>query len=254
MKFRSIILALIAAIALTNCEKQQCECDPPVEKGPLSLKFQLYKDGAPIAIQQKFADDSLEVMVERLKVYFSHIKLRKSSNNTLVSLTDVLLADISDPELTTFHYSTDQVGYSSILFGIGLDANQNQMDPATFPLDHPMSTFYGMHWGWAGLYKFMELQGRSNPDGQLGTPTDVAFSYHPGNDAFYKQYEMALNLTQGEDTSHVEVAIDYDTIFKGSAGDVNILTENQSHTTPSDYHIAEKIIFNFGEALTILVK
>ena len=87
----------------------------------------------------------------------------------------------------------------------------------------------------------------------IGNPNEVAFSYHPGANAFYKTYSLPVSFKVSSTKSTIVVHIDYDTIFNGSAGSVDVLTENQSHTTPDDYTIAERIIFNFGEALSAAV-
>ena len=249
MKRMKLILALFVGLTFVSCEKSTCDCTAQYAVG---VNFQLQKDGQEIAIQEKFSEDSLEVMVERLKFYLSSIRF-KNSSGSYVDASGIRIIDISLTELAAFQFSVDEGSYQAVNLAVGLTPSQNASDPATFPLEHPLSAFYGMYWSWAAKYKFMEFQGRANPDGTLGIPSDVAFSYHPGADEFHKSYDLPVNFTVSSTLTNITINIDYDTIFKGSAGDVNVLTENQSHTTPADYDIAEKIIFNFGESLTAVV-
>jgi hypothetical protein len=245
---KNIIYILIATFVFAGCKQdpETCECTP---QNIVEVKFQLQKDGQDIDIQEEFNADSLGMVVQKMRFYVSHMSIHNSSNYD-VKLKDVSIVDLEEPSLTTFQYLADEGSYDAIKFGVGLDATQNGQDPATFPLEHPLSTFYNMYWGWAAMYKFMEFQGKANPSGVIGNPNEVAFSYHPGANDFYRTYSfpVSFNVTSAKPT--IIIKIDYDTIFNGSAGSVDVLTENQSHTTPADYTIAERIIFNFGEALS----
>jgi len=230
-------------------EPEPCECNL---QNILEVSFQLQKDGQNLDIQEEFKADSLGMIVQKMRFYLSHMSIH-NTNNYDVQLSEVSIVDLEEPSLATFQYLADEGGYDAIKFSVGLDAAQNGQDPATFPLEHPLSTYYNMYWGWAALYKFMEFQGKANPSGVIGNPNEVAFSYHPGANDFYKTYSIpvSFNITSTKPT--IVIKIDYDTIFNGSAGSVDVLTENQSHTTPADYSIAERIIFNFGESLSAVV-
>lgn len=243
---KKIALILISTLIFAGCKEESCECTP---QNIVEVSFQLQKDGQDIAIQEEFNADSLAIVVQKMRFYLSHISIHNTSDYE-VKLTELSIVDLEEPSLTTFQYLADEGSYDAIKFGVGLDATQNGQDPATFPLEHPLSTYYNMYWGWAAMYKFMEFQGKANPSGVIGNPNEVAFSYHPGANAFYKTYSLPVSFKVSSTKSTIVVHIDYDTIFNGSAGSVDVLTENQSHTTPDDYTIAERIIFNFGESLS----
>ena len=246
---KKIALILISTLIFAGCKEESCECAP---QNIVEVSFQLQKDGQDIAIQEEFKADSLAIVVQKMRFYLSHISIHNTSDYE-VKLTELSIVDLEEPSLTTFQYLADEGSYDAIKFGVGLDATQNGQDPATFPLEHPLSTYYNMYWGWAAMYKFMEFQGKANPSGVIGNPNEVAFSYHPGANAFYKTYSLPVSFKVSSTKSTIVVHIDYDAIFNGSAGSVDVLTENQSHTTPDDYTIAERIIFNFGEALSAAV-
>lgn len=248
---KKLFLFLVVGLVFASCEKDEpCECTP---QNIMEIKFQLQQDGKNIALQEEFMSDSLGIVVQKLRFYLSHITLNNTAGYTQ-KVSDISIVDLEDPSLTTFQFLADEGTYNNISFGLGLDANQNAQDPATFPLEHPLSTFYGMYWGWAAKYKFLELQGKANPTGTIGNPGEVAFSYHPGADDFYRNYTFPVDFNVSSSKPTMVITIDYDTIFKGAFGQVDVLTENQSHTTPADYYIAERIIYNFAEALSVTLE
>lgn len=243
------IYILLVLFVFVGCKPDPCDCNT---QNIVEVSFQLQKEGQNIDVQEEFKADSLGIVVQKMRFYLSHISIHNSANYD-VKLSDVSIIDLGEPSLTTFQFLVDEGNYDVIEFGVGLEASQNAQDPAAFPLEHPLSTFYNMYWGWASMYKFMEFQGKANPSGVIGNPNEVAFSYHPGANDFYRTYSIPISFNVSSTKQTVVVNIDYDTIFNGTAGSVDVLTENQSHTTPADYDIAEKIIFNFGESLSATV-
>ncbi len=244
---KKVLIIVIAILIFAGCKQDTCGCTP---QNIVEVSFQLQKDGQNIDIQQEFMADSLGIVVQKLRFYISHLSIH-STNNSDYKLSDVSIVDLEEPSLMTFQFLADEGSYDAIKFGVGLDATQNGQDPATFPLEHPLSTFYNMYWGWAAMYKFLEFQGKANPSGVIGNPNEVAFSYHPGANDFYKTYSLPVSFSVTSTKPRIVVLIDYDIIFNGADGSVDVLTENQSHTTPADYDIAERIIFNFGESLSV---
>ena len=244
------ILYILFVLSIFNgCKTEPCECAP---QNIVEVSFQLQKDGQNIDIQEEFKADSLGIVVQKMRFYVSHLSIHNTANYD-ANLNDVSIVDLGQHSLTTFQVLVNEGNYDAIKFGVGLDATQNGQDPATFPLEHPLSTYYNMYWGWAAMYKFIEFQGKANPSGVIGNPNEVAFSYHPGANDFYRTYSIPVSFNVSSTKRTVVVHIDYDTLFNGSAGSVDVLTENQSHTTPADYDIAERIIFNFGESLSATV-
>ena len=244
---KKVLIIVIAILIFAGCKQDTCGCTP---QNIVEVSFQLQKDGQNIDIQQEFMADSLGIVVQKLRFYISHLSIH-STNNSDYKLSDVSIVDLEEPSLMTFQFLADEGSYDAIKFGVGLDATQNGQDPATFPLEHPLSTFYNMYWGWAAMYKFLEFQGKANPSGVIGNPNEVAFSYHPGANDFYKTYSLPVSFSVTSTKPRIVVLIDYDIIFNGADGSVDVLTENQSHTTPADYDIAERIMFNFGESLSV---
>ena len=233
-----------------------CKEDPPaaVPVGDVNIEFRLQKDGVNIALEDVFAFDTInQTTVKILKFYLSHINLKKTDGG-MVKISDVAIIDFSDTTFTNFSLKGEQATYKSVEFGLGLDPTQNASDPASFTLDHPLSSFFGMYWSWGMKYRFIIMEGTSNEKLSLGGNDDVHFAYHPGADDFYQSYTLPLNFTISSSATNIVINIDFDSIFRGAAGSVDIINENQSHTTPDDYHIAEKMILNFAEGLSAEVK
>ncbi len=64
--------------------------------------------------------------------------------------------------------------YRALRFHIGLDAELNAAEPASWPPEHPLNpNLNGLHWSWQGGYIFLALEGRFQSGG--GAPKGYAF-------------------------------------------------------------------------------
>jgi cytochrome c peroxidase len=87
--------------------------------------------------------------------------------------------------------------YDRIRFHVGLTPNLNHSDPASYPAGHPLNPqVNGLHWGWAGGYIFLALEGLWAEPGS----TWLGYSYHLANDPQLMTVELpvALDLTAGK--------------------------------------------------------
>ena len=98
--------------------------------------------------------------------------------------------------------------YSAVRFLVGLTPAVNRADPAQYPPGHPLNPdVNGLHWGWAGGYVFLALEGAWR-DGA----TVRGYSFHIANDPQLMTVELPLNLELGSNQS-LRLALDVDKIF-----------------------------------------
>lgn len=100
----------------------------------------------------------------RLEYYISTIVI-KHDGGLKVTLEDLwILVDANEPtEINLGSYDINTV--ERITFSIGVDADHNHGDPASFAFGHPLAPqFPSMHWGWASGYRFLALEGESGAD------------------------------------------------------------------------------------------
>ncbi len=253
MKALRYILPLFIFITFTFSE---CEDDPkpilPVENN-LRLDFSASVGTNDFSVDTEFLnEDSHPTKFETFKFYISRVTLVKA-DLTEIEVKDVALVDFKSNFSKKVRMNVPSGNYVAIKFGIGLDSVLNASDPATFPQSHPLGISQGTYWSWASQYKFAMFDGRVDTVGNLGSATDVLVSIHPGTNPLYRkigglQHTFTTNTTS---TEVVNIDVDMFEIFNGDAGKVDITVDNQSHVTPSDKHIATRIMDNFVNAFSI---
>ena len=129
--------------------------------------------------------------------------------------------------------------FQAIRFRIGLDPATNAADPNQFPPRHALNPLVNdLHWGWAGGYIFLALEGV--------TATDEAFSYHLANDGNSQLITIPVEFdTKRDCTIHLsfDVARLFDQLHVSVDG-------NSSHSREGD-PIPAKLRESLREAITL---
>ncbi len=99
--------------------------------------------------------------VKRLQYYISSIEL-VHDGGTVTPVTDkYMLVNANDSTYESLG-SFNVTNLEAIRFGIGVDAAKNHLNPASYPSNHPLAPKSpSMHWGWAGGYRYMALEGKA---------------------------------------------------------------------------------------------
>lgn len=256
---QSLLLLLVIAFLAVNCKKSS---DSNVEAETANIQFNTKMALSNSSDEFQIGDTlymntGYDFNVKKFKLYLSHITLE--GDNGSVELEDILLADVGDPTTGSFNSSVAVGNYQSLHLGFGLDPQQNDQDPESFPREHPLSSWNQMYWTML-KYRFAILEGRSDDNGQLnGDTTDILNAYHPGLDSLYMtvNYPLNLNLAAG-DNQEIDLKIFIDKLFSAGEG-IDMRSEPQTHsemgtaTVPGDFHIAKKFMDNLAETATIEV-
>jgi len=95
-----------------------------------------------------------------------------------------------------------------VSFRTGVDEPTNHDDPAQWPEDHALAPkFPSMHWGWAGGYRFVALEGKSGPN------VDLEMQFHMIGDEFYEPVTFDVNASGGGLIS-IDVKADYEKLLE----------------------------------------
>lgn len=245
---RLFFLLAVSALALTSCEREE---DPSntFTGHNLEIRVVLQNGGENLDVGEPFAFEAgRDMQVEMLRFYISRLELVQSSGSTEVQ--DLALMDLADPDKSILKLDVPAGTYEGIRFGVGPDSVQNATDPTTVAPEHPLSAAQDMFWTWASQYRFIRFEGRTNTTGNLGSSNDVLLSYHPGTNPLRRTVNLDEALTVSDNArTTVTLYIEVQGLFNGPGGVIDPVTENQSHTTPSDYAIADKLITNFAAAV-----
>lgn len=240
---KSIKTVLISGLFLTTLASMSCDKEKVAENINTNFEFALVSNGATIDLGDQISTDSIPALrIDEMKFYISNIKFYRGTDTMLVS--DVELVSFLEGK-TSFSYEIRSEGYDGMVFGLGLNPIQNATDPTQVELSDPLSAAWGMYWSWGAKYRFVVFEGKANMNGMLGSSDDISLSYHPGADNLYKRVEINVPINGIK----VIIPIDIADLFNGPGGYIKLPEENQTHTTPSDYVIAEKFITNMQGAL-----
>ncbi len=224
-----------------------CEDEP--ETGSLKINFEMSKDGQTIDLNEQFVnEDVAAVQIEILKFYLSSIQLEGHGE-----LASVDVIDLREGRTSVTYKDLDAKTYSGLSYYVGLNEDQNASNPVDFSTGHPLSASWGLYWTWATKYRFVIVEGRGAPDGTIDASAgDFTIALHPGMDGWQQlvDLEKAITIREGS-TTNITIQIDVDDMFNGPGGNMDLNTENTSHTTPSDRHIAAMFIENFAAAMTV---
>lgn len=144
--------------------------------------------------------------VSRLQYYVSEVTLIHDGGQKIVVPDYYLLIDPSKDSL--FELGNFPVAdLEQIEFWIGVDSAHNHLDPALYPVNHPLAPQNpSMHWGWAGGYRFMAFEGYA---GQTPSYMPNNYQIHTIADENYRKVSLAINEVQDGDTLYVPIKADY---------------------------------------------
>jgi cytochrome c peroxidase len=136
--------------------------------------------------------------------------------------------------------------YDRLRIWVGLAPEVNHQDPAGYPAEHPLNPeVNGLHWGWAGGYVFMAVEGDwLQPDGKQG-----GWSYHLANDPQLMTVELPVNLDLTE-SREMRLALDAGKILSGA----NPVTLSDATTTThsrTNDALAGKLCRNVESAFSV---
>jgi hypothetical protein len=245
-----ILLATLLLFSITwvGCNDNDDDPKPVTAKTTLSMSFKTTAAGNVININDTFPDFlGRSTALQTFKYYLSNIQLLDANQNSHL-FKNVLLVDYNNHS-TTFSAEVPAGNYQQIKIGIGLDAEQNASDPANFENTHPLATSQNTYWSWAAKYKFIQIDGKTdlNGDGSL----EQLFGYHTGLDTMYATttIDHAFEVKAQQNT-HLSFRLDMNEVFSKN-DTVDCAIEPSWHGNTATASIAFRLTTNFVSSLKI---
>ncbi|MEQ9186458.1 MAG: hypothetical protein RLP15_01910 [Cryomorphaceae bacterium] len=250
-----------AVVTLSACKGSPPEPEPIEEEPLFTLKTELVNQGEVVEIDDVFTDVSgNKVKLVALKFYLADIELidddGKKKPISSIELFDHKPVDesISTPQWSDeYSYTIPQGNYASISFGLGVPEDLNGIDPATYDNDEALSIYSNMYWSWASMYRFVILEAKMDTSGNGVFDHDVIF--HTGLDELYRPEIERTSMFSATLNSESELTLrlDWNKLFYSGEEEIDILTENATHTTdnPEDLDLAVRFTTNFTQALSV---
>ena len=251
MRFFNIIFSSIFLLGMlvfiSSCDdNDSVEPIDPISTEPnFVLSLEPKFDGEPFEFGKNYTNHMDQtIKFESFKFYLSDIKLTNDAGS-VVTISDVELFDLEN------NHDVEQLIpagiYTNISFAVGLDSLTNHdSDPNTFAPEHPLSYAQNTHWGWASLYKFMQIEGRV--DEIESDFLQKAFSYHTGFDELYRSVTIEKSFeVKDAQKNDFTLILNIEDIFK-AVSSVDMFNENASHSlTP----IARKLADNISDSFEV---
>ena len=249
MKLTFYALSLIGVVALVGCKEDTI---PPPAPAP---EFSARIDVQPVFNGNTLHLDSTYTTQEGYLVQFTDLKfylhdIRNGSN----TMTDAMLFDYRERGTLLFSGSADATKFSSLSANLGVDASDNHSDPSAFANSSwlNISNSNDMHWGWNPGYIFVKVEGKVDTIPDANQVFDQTVVFHCGLDAYLQtlQFDNLNWVPTGENSHTLTLQLDMGTFLQGPTQNIDLKTENSSHSAPGQEAITQKVMENFRDALT----
>jgi Secretion system C-terminal sorting domain len=182
-------------------------CGSHMAQTTIVLQMEQMLGGQPFAYQHTTkAELGYYFTITRLQYYVSEITLiHDGGQKTLVPDYYLLIDPSKDSVFELGNFPVTDL--EQIEFWIGVDSAHNHLDPAVYPVNHPLAPQNpSMHWGWAGGYRFMALEGFAGH-----TPSYIPNNYqiHTIADENYRKVSLTVNEVLEGDSMYVPIRADY---------------------------------------------
>ncbi|MFT4753381.1 MAG: hypothetical protein ACI85Q_000922 [Salibacteraceae bacterium] len=225
----SILLSLIfiLLIGISSCNSEPEEVDYTVIKEKVNVDIAPFYNGENFAFNTLFeSSQKNNLWFTKNKFYLSNvIALRDNGDRNLIS--EVVLMDYSlDLVALTISGDIAQGNYVAIEFDLGVREDYNMQDPATYPIEHPLSVAKNMYWGWATQYVFSKLEGF-----EVNGSDTVSFVIHTGTQDLYRPgVSVPINFTVATGGTNVSINYDLYTLLNQPDYTFDLASDGQSHT------------------------
>jgi len=240
----SLFLFIIAALALSSCEKEEEE-DSSIRVVPRA-----FYNNEPLEFGALYTENyGYTFRIDGFKTYLSNVSIEDEEGNSYL-IRGISLIDFDDP--SSWVVEIPQGKYNKLNFSVGVPENLNKdNDPAAYENNHPLSVYgsAGMFWSWNSGYIFIKFEGKANLEGE-DTPIIDPFAFHVGEDFLYRSHEENISICLGEDQQTIYLDFHTDQFLGSGQNSIDIATDNITHTS-GNVELAERFVSNFNNAIEV---
>ena len=221
------------------------------EPKKVNVKLQMNVGEEALVHDNIYNINNTDVKFTNVAFYLGDMKFETSDGTQFESLEryTIIKPGIYDFNFTVLEeVEEEDISLSKISFFVGVDPDTNSETEMDFtervvgdPLGQQNPT---MHWGWAGGYRFLNIDANADIDGDGDFETPL--TYHLGKDDFLK------NVTINPNEKIEEGSNDFNIIFDMNAflSNVDFETENFTKVQPDNVGLANKLFDNYSSTFT----
>lgn len=223
MKKFTLVFFTVFLSVITLTAQNNVQLNIHNKLGPVS--FELY---APAANNM-----SHDFEVHRMQYYISEISI-VHDGGTETTIEDLwVFADAAPSETTNVDLGTHDINQvEGVIFHIGVDADHNHLDPASWPTSHPLAPKHpSMHWGWNSGYRFICFEGMG------GSSFNQGIELHGLGDDNYFAIDLDLIADPVDGQININVDADFTRVVENISVNTGVLVHG-------DYGAAKKALEN----------
>jgi hypothetical protein len=223
--FYTAIIVFISMFT-TSCDSDEVEpC--PVVKEPVTLNINHLYNGVALKYNTLYkSGQNNDMWFTKNKFYLSNIVAVKADGEKEL-ISEIYLMDYSlDSNAREITGSIEKGDYVAIEFDLGVTEDLNSKDPATYPIDHPLSVANNMYWGWSSQYVFSKIEGF-----EISGSDTVSFVIHTGTQSLYRpEINVPNTFTMTTGGNSVSINLDMYTLLNQSGYTFDLVANGESHT------------------------
>lgn len=211
----------------------------------------------PMFNDETIFEDSVYTTVEGYDLKFTELKFFFSEiNHNGTVLADAAYFDWINKGTLVLSVQAKSTDFPTLSGNLGVGEAVNHSDPSAFPNDHPLniSNSGDMHWDWNPGYIFVKVEAKVDtiPDGIPLFDHNVVL--HVGLDENLETWVFTdLNWVQVDCClSRLSLKLDMAKFLQNDGQNIDLKTENSTHSAPGQEVLSTKVIQNFKAALSKL--
>jgi len=239
------ILGILALMLIISA----CGDDEPRN---VSVSFQMNVGDDALVEESVYSINDTDVRFTNVALYLGDVEFETSNGVTYESSQPYYLVE---PGTYNFGFTIPEdvegdVNLNSASFFIGVDAitnSESEMDFTERAEGDPLGQQNpSMHWGWAGGYRFISIDGEADVDGD--GEFETMLTYHLGRDEYLKTFTLTPNVKLEGGENSFEIIFDMAQFLDG----LDFANENFTKVRPEDADLTNKIFANYDSAVSFV--
>ena len=234
-----ILAALVLGIFISSCGEESTTSN-------VSIKLQMKVGDEALVHDNTYTINDVDVRFTNVAFYLGDMKFEDSEGKNYEAQSRYQLIK---PGIFDFNFEVpsdqleNELRLTDISFFVGVDAETNAESEEDFTeraTDDPLGQQNpSMHWGWSTGYKFLNIDGEADIDGDGEYETTL--TYHLGRDQLLKNIALTPDVLLESGDNEFEINFNMDKFLTG----IDFATENFTKVQPDNVDLANKLFDNY---------